>query len=374
MLQVERPVLEEQGERCRVAGRVGGVGIWFDLPADTPPRYPSEAFLGLALMPAMKAGEPVALDEDCAVSSQFLRNLHTLQTIYELWHPALSRIEVRARTVDTPAPCRPGGMSFYSGGVDSVYTFLENLERLDHALFVRGIDMQLDNEALWKASVEANRETVEASGKRLLTVTTNARFAGHEFGFGWSQYEAPSLGALALLFGFETTLIPASHTYAELFPWGSHPLTDPLWTAGTFSVEHHGALRRSDKLRTVGRHPEVLDRLRVCWQDRGYNCGRCEKCVRTAAALKLLGLESRAVPVDDVYERLRKVSAVDPSSQTFVVDLIRLAESVGDARMLELMRRERRRYLVRRALVDLDRAATGGAVKRLAKRLLRRPA
>ena len=51
---------------------------------------------------------------------------------------------------------------------------------------------------------------------------------------------------------------------------------------------HDGAeARRCDKLRRLAESAPALKGLRVCWQDAGFNCGRCEKCLRTMIALHL---------------------------------------------------------------------------------------
>jgi hypothetical protein len=39
-------------------------------------------------------------------------------------------------------------------------------------------------------------------------------------------------------------------------------------------------------------HSEVLARLRVCWENLGnYNCGLCEKCIRTMLGLRAIGVD-----------------------------------------------------------------------------------
>jgi hypothetical protein len=47
-----------------------------------------------------------------------------------------------------------------------------------------------------------------------------------------------------------------------------------------------------NKLHVLVQYPEVLSRLRVCWENEGnYNCGLCEKCVRTMLGLRALGVD-----------------------------------------------------------------------------------
>jgi hypothetical protein len=106
-------------------------------------------------------------------------------------------------------------------------------------------------------------------------------------------YHGSHLASVALATGFECVYVPASFTWAGLLPWGSHPVTDPLWGNGAVRLVQHGLeVGRVDKLRRIGREAEALALLRVCPGFRDYSCGVCEKCLRTRVALRLLGLRS----------------------------------------------------------------------------------
>jgi hypothetical protein len=61
-------------------------------------------------------------------------------------------------------------------------------------------------------------------------------------------------------------------------------------------VVHEGAIERTRKLAALVRDPVALEVLRVCWHDAGFNCGKCEKCVRTRVALRLLGAPAPTFP------------------------------------------------------------------------------
>jgi hypothetical protein len=138
--------------------------------------------------------------------------------------------------------------------------------------------------------------TAARLGKRLLVVRTNIR-ALLDPSITWEIAHGPALTAVALLLSprFERILIGAGMTYGQLFNRGSHPLHDHLWSTERCRIEHHGAhLTRAAKTSQAAQSQEALDVLRVCWRhvDR-YNCGRCEKCVRTMVALEVLGALER---------------------------------------------------------------------------------
>src|SRR5262249_976947 len=74
---------------------------------------------------------------------------------------------------------------------------------------------------------------------------------------------------------------------------GCHPGLDPLWSTETLEFVHAGAeARKSDKIPVIAASPLALRVLRVCWENRNgaYNCGRCEKSLRTMVLLDLHGV------------------------------------------------------------------------------------
>lgn len=99
----------------------------------------------------------------------------------------------------------------------------------------------------------------------------------------WSDVRANAIdkqiGRVYLSGGLET---PA------LYPYGMHPDLDPLWSTDRLAVEHVGAdATRLKKISFIAKYPIVLNTLRVCWRNpkNKYNCGECEKCLRTMVAL-----------------------------------------------------------------------------------------
>jgi hypothetical protein len=110
----------------------------------------------------------------------------------------------------------------------------------------------------------------------------------------WEHYHGAALASVAHLLAarFCTVYVPASQTYAYLGPLGSHPLLDPRWSSESVELVHDGCeASRIEKIEHVAAEPAARHWLRVCWENRGgeYNCGRCEKCLRTMVAMDALG-------------------------------------------------------------------------------------
>ena len=82
-----------------------------------------------------------------------------------------------------------------------------------------------------------------------------------------------------------TALIGSYARYKDAIPHSSSPLVDPMWSCDEQSVRHFSArVDRQEKITTIIENsPELLKELRVCWRNPGdtYNCGECEKCLRT---------------------------------------------------------------------------------------------
>jgi hypothetical protein len=133
-------------------------------------------------------------------------------------------------------------------------------------------------------------------------------------------------------------LIASSYAYAQLHPWGSHPLLDPLWSTEAVEFTHDGCeAMRSEKVKAIARSGLALSTLRVCWaNEQGeYNCGRCEKCLRTMLALHVAGVLERCTTFRRPLTAgaLRRMT-LGESSELFLRDIVsELDGSAGDRKL-----------------------------------------
>lgn len=352
-----------------LAAQLGTERLWFRLPRDWPWVVRGEPFVAAALLPAMATGQDIVVDPSLPVDPEFLAGLHAIQQIFRHWGPAMQqefRVVGITATV-APAPVGNGTGAFFSGGVDGTYTLLEAPEPVTHAVFVRGIDFQLDNPTYDEAFAQ-NEAWLAARGVPLVGMSSNIRWVLREYGIGWNTGFGAGLAAFTHVLGFRTTYVASGHTWSELWPDGSHPATDPLWSSATRTIVHHGrGMRRWQKLERIAQEPGALDILRVCWMDKGYNCGQCEKCVRTNVLLRLLNLTaSRFAPLNDLHQVARLIPT-DKSEAQFVVEALELAVDRGDRAVVRALQQSLRRYRLRNWLVDADRAFLNGSLRRLRK-------
>jgi 7-cyano-7-deazaguanine synthase in queuosine biosynthesis len=281
-------------------------------------------------------------------------------------------VEVRA-PVEAAVPLRDGCASFFSGGVDSSYTFLRHRDEVTHLVLIDGYDYRLENEALSLQACKGLMDFATAHARVGLVVQTNLRGLYEPRGIDALLYHGPMLAAVALLLGFPRTYIPATHTFLELMPWGSHVLHDPLWSTEATEIVHDGAeASRTDKVAAIADSPEVGRTLRVCFQNTAaYNCGVCEKCLRTRLALRLVGKRVETLAPLDSVEPVSRLRIKDEPMLAFFEDNLARAIAVGDRAAAAAVRVGIRRVLLRTALKDLDRVVLGGNLRRLYRRVAR---
>ena len=292
------------------------VRLWFEVPASARKdiRLGHDPFAVLALPIAGRVGEPIR--GDGKISNVLLHNLNEAAGVYASYFPKRFRpppieleVEVRSRGLGETA-------SFFSGGVDSLYNVAEMDRRaerrqgvpVDRLWLVHGFDILLQQEVLWEQS---RSRLEEAYGnllpQRLEKIRTNIREVYDPF-VSWPQLGfSAALGGLAKFFAptVSRVLVASYAGYADVIPHASSPLVDPLWSCDEQDIVHFSCLAtRLEKLRVIGERPELLSGLRVCWKNDGdrYNCGTCEKCVRTRAQLNVLGLDEHCHPFEGSFD------------------------------------------------------------------------
>lgn len=251
--------------------------------------------LTTTLLAAMVSGDDQLL-VCSAVSTRLQRNAAALQAIFGKWLP-------NAHTVNVAVPAQAsvssaGGETacFFSGGVDSFHAVVSNRAEIDRLVYVDGFDVRSQQGLLRQRVHQSLRDAADALGIQLTVLSTDLRDWSDEF-VAWPMYHGAALASAAHLLSGSVSraIVPSSAPYDQLYPWGSHPLTDPLWS-GTVEVEHRGAaLDRFEKTEAIIDEPAAWRALRVCWRNPGqaYNCGMCEKCLRTMTTLAAFGVLER---------------------------------------------------------------------------------
>lgn len=369
-LRVKDAALTPVGDgMVKLSAMLGTETLWYEMPADRALELRGDAFAVAGLLPAMRLGVPLEIDPALPVDSTLIANLEKLQKIFILWGHALKQplkhVPIIARLDSSQS--RGETMAFFSGGVDGTYTLIESPD-VQTAVFVRGVDFQLDN-PVYDESYARNAAWLAHRNTPLLRMSSNVRWVGRAYGIGWSTFFGAGLSSFAHALGAGTMYIASGHTWRELWPDGSHPLTDPLWSSSSTRIVHHARdVTRADKLERIGREPGALEILRVCWQDQGFNCGKCEKCVRTMVLLRLLGLKSPNFPALGEIGAVASLVPGNPSEAVFVAEAVELAKQTGDRPLLAALQRSLARYEWRCIARDVEAAWFGKKLRKLLRR------
>jgi hypothetical protein len=305
-------------------------------PIDSPH---AEPFLCLSLIPSMQTGENVV--SQTPISAKMIESLPRIQNIFAGWYPELHRFESRMPSRAVKHPEQRGVGCFFSGGVDSFYSVLRHAEEIDTVIFAHGFDVPLSNTALRHRVSTALRAAAAALGKRLIEVETNAREFLDHYGNWGKHTHGSALASIAHLLAqhVRKVYVPSSGTRDEDLPWGSHPAVDGLWSSEAVEIVHDDdTVTRFDKVREIAKSDVALAHLRVCWENRdnAYNCGRCEKCMRTMMMLRLAGGLDRCGTFDTALDlaavaQLRNVKSV--LRRRYYQEVQDYAEKAGDVQM-----------------------------------------
>lgn len=285
--------------------RVGEVARRVHFRSETEVEPYAEAALAACLMPAMGSGGGTLRMEE-PISPRVLRTQREFQAIQRAWSLSWSFGDQPLEEVEVVAPVRPVEVrqpvgrvaAFFSGGVDSWSTVLENPDLTD-LIFVRGIDIlpRLAHQEDLADRVEARlRAAADELGLPLHTVETNLRELSEATGpenplVRWEAYYGCAVAAVALFLGccFDRVLIAGDSDYEVQVNFGANRLVDQLWSNENLEiVDDGGRFSRVERTHRIAAHPTVRKSLRVCWENPGgaYNCGHCRKCLMTMATLE----------------------------------------------------------------------------------------
>jgi hypothetical protein len=283
--------------------------LWYRYPAWCAPLLSArngDPFLAALLLPAMRLGERLHLA--APVSPRLLAAAPRIQAIYDAFDPRTMRVPIEVVARDEPLPADGNGARvglFFSMGVDSSYSLLKNQrdhpndgDTVTHLISLHGIDVDHDgwSEEFPPMLLASFERVARETGKSLTPVVTNVRKVGARLA-PWTMLHGAALASVALGLGsgFGKVFVASSASYDAIYPWGTHPLLDPLWSTEGLTVIHDGCeADLAGKLEFVSQSPLVLATLRVCpGFGNGYNCGRCMKCMRTMVALLQAGVLDR---------------------------------------------------------------------------------
>jgi hypothetical protein len=265
-----------------------------------------------------------------AVDEVYLDSVSKVRETMQLLYPKLQlHGTIKAKPVRTESHWNPSRYSLlYSGGVDSLTSYIRNRETKPSLLMIRGTpDVWLSEVEFFKRSIDRVGPALNGLGAELHVVETDALEIIDYNGLkahvrngeikGWWENFAHGLfltGMCAPGTYYNQSgrlMIASSSTVKDNTPWGSMPEIDPQIRWGGLQVIHDSFdYTKFEKIREV-LAPFLKNRgmegfpLRVCTGDAKVrlasgrlNCGRCGKCIRTMLMLLENGIDPEKCEFD----------------------------------------------------------------------------
>lgn len=289
---------------------------WFELPDSYTPASSGNPWLAILLPLAATVGEDLHIP--LAVDPELLRGAESVLRLWAFWRKEMHLVNITIGSLEAQPFTERTTASFFSAGVDSTFTVLRRPD-VKNWITVQGFDMPITKNEAFKHHCERLSAIAGHYQASFIPVRTNIRETRWKkthwelSGFG------PALAAVALMFEnhFHEVLLPASCDYSALDPWGSHPLSDPLFSTVNTKIVHEGtAYSRTEKIEYLSRDRRALNELHVCFRGEdangqdNKNCCRCEKCYRTMIALDLFGKLDDAVLFDRSKYQIERISRI----------------------------------------------------------------
>jgi len=272
--------------------RTGNALLRDSVPDDASP------FAAAFLLPSMKQGEDLIIEG--SISAQLYEGMQAIMQEVLAWDIGLRPIKIEAGTLVADPPRPQESASFFSGGVDSFYTYLKHkpdpaeANRIGNFILVNGFDINRRNKWLWDRTLQHIKSIAEVDKVELVVVSSNVQGLVEPI-LIWDYAHGGCLAAVGLFLrgAFHQIYIPSTHSFTEQIPWGSNLALDGHWSTESTTFIHDGteATRIEKVISQIAPSPLALQHLRVCFMNEkeAYNCGRCDKCLRTMINLYVAG-------------------------------------------------------------------------------------
>lgn len=257
---------------------------------------------------AWASGANVYVEE---LDQAYIRSLNEIKPVMRHWYPDFSFYgEINAgNVVSNKFPNDRYGLLF-TGGVDSVASYIKHKHRKPDLIKVWGQEVSFDDKKNWKKVQKMLTEFSNRDGVRIHVIRSNIprivnkQVLYREFGLDWWPdvcYGIALTGLSAPLTCVTDigTLYFASggSEVKDKYPSGSKPAYDnKISWAGVKVVHDNSEVSRQQKIRYFLKD-YIKDRLhiflKVCNDTKlpASNCGRCDKCFRTITELVIEGVD-----------------------------------------------------------------------------------
>ena len=313
-IAISEPKLSHDPERneWNLSYNVAGEDVYFRSKTELVPA--SEAMVAAFFLQSLADQSPIIPSEP--LDSVFTENLKSVAaTAKEYW--GFEGSQPNAKTTQKVSLSDKVGI-FFTGGVDSFYTLRRNLNEVDCLINVHGFDITLEDAERYDKSVAGLQSVSKALKLELILIETNLKSHFLFRQLNWEITHIAALSAIAHMLQKRIGTVRLASSDVPP-PWGSHPDLDKLWSGSSLKVVNDEYnVSRFDKVREIIDWIPVQHFLKVCWQNLNsdLNCGYCEKCLRTQAAILAAGGDLRnfeVFPEGDLPSAIIDLKYIAPS-------------------------------------------------------------
>ncbi|WP_138429439.1 hypothetical protein [Fodinibius saliphilus] len=330
-----------------------------------------DAFFLATLFPALYYGEQrYTIDE--AISPALYQGVKDVLGLYRHWYyrdkHELITLEIETKGKKTQDTRNKNAAFFFSGGIDSYSTFVDNRQIYpkEHPGYIKDgvivFGLEQDDPKKFGYVFSMLKEVVSRLEVTLLPVYTNIYLnyreedASNNFYFWIWEFQGAALAAIAHILSnrFSTVSIASSLRVSNITPYGSHPLLEPNFSSNNLQIRHDGLIySRLEKVKMVTDYLSVPFNLRVCnyfkkYKHNNLNCGRCEKCIRTMLEFLVLGKLNKmdSFPYDNVTAEmvLKGVKITSDDMIAPYTDLIPPLREIGRKDLANLLESKLNKY------------------------------
>lgn len=309
--------------------------------------------LATVLPLAWLTGSRVYVDE---LDRTFKESMDDLKQEFEKMYPEIpfARTKINAEVLkenQTGVPPSEGTALFFSGGVDSTYSLITNLELKPRLIMIWGLEGHPYPRypEYWEKVISTYSKFAEEKDLKFNVIRTNALGLLHErrieHDFHEKLYEGTLWGRLQhgllmiplsapLSIGrFNTLLFAASreptYKYSKFGPWATQPRTDEKIAWADLEVRHDGYIHLFDKM--MGAIREHLKNnqliLRICPKksthiNKELNCSKCVKCLERIGGLALAGVDPNACGFEVDSSTFKLMKSIFERKEAGTVQLI----------------------------------------------------
>ncbi len=358
-------LVSQETEQHELSAMVNGERIFYRCYADLPVRKTYDPFLLAAAVPSMELTGDLSIEDEQPVSKKLVEGLNQVSQIYSGWKKGLKPLNINVNNECVQATDNQLVGCFFSGGIDSLYSYILHKEKITHLVICRGLDIPLEREEpRWQRTKQVIEDFAKSEGKEVVIIETNVK---EKLLLPYMKSECWGLNLIstALWLGFSKLIVPSSTSFDDLRLDGSHILVDPLASTEYTQVIHDDLERRTLKTKKIIDTGIGLDIIRVCNVFSEYNCGICEKCLRTRTALCLYGATTKALEplVPSKHSKLlMSMYMKNDLIYPIWVELYELALEQNHIELSKLLSKVLKKYRIKKLFKQFDQDVLGGII------------